>query len=64
MKFSLFMTLLDFTPDRIYLYSKEKLIGDYRPNQFRLSDKEVQNMEVEIIKIDRERAKIELEVIK
>ena len=64
MKFSLFITLLDFTPDRICLYSKGKLIGDHEPNWFFWNAKEVQNMEVEITKIDRGSVKVELEVIK
>lgn len=64
MKFSLFITLLDFTPDRICLYSKGQLIGDHESNRFYWNDKEVQNMEVEITKIDRWSAKVELEVIK
>ena len=64
MKFSLFITLLDFTPHRIYLYSKGQLIGDHEPKWLYSNDEEVQNMEIEITKIDRGTAKVELEVIK
>ena len=64
MKFGLFVKLLDFMPDRTYLYSRGELIGDYDSNWFYSSDREVENMEVKIIKIDRGTAKVKLEVIK
>lgn len=64
MKFSLFITLLDFMPDRIYLYSKGELIGDREIKWFFGNGDEVKNMEVEIIEINRGTSKIELEVIK
>lgn len=65
MKFSLFIKLLDFMPDRIYLYSKGKLIGDREIEWFFTENcDEVKNMEIEIIEINRGSSKVELEVIK
>ena len=34
MKFRLFIELLDFTPDRVHLYSRGELIGDRELNGF------------------------------
>lgn len=62
MKFSLFMTLLEFVPERIRITHKGFLMGDYNGKEFFLSDREVQNMEIEVIEISRFDKKIILEV--
>lgn len=64
MKFSLFMTLLEFVPERIRLIYKDNLMGDYNGKEFFCSDREVQNMEIEVIEISHFDKKVILEVIK
>lgn len=64
MKFSLFMLLLEFVPERIKLVHKRKTLGNYGGKEFFWNDKEVQNMEVEVIEIDHMSKKVILEVIK
>ena len=63
MKFRLFIELLDFTPDRIHLYSRGELIGDRELKWFFGNSEEVKNIEVKIIEINRGSSKVKLEVI-
>lgn len=64
MKFSLFMLLLEFIPERIRLVHKGKVLGDYGGKEFFWNDKEVQNMEIEVIEITHFDKKVTLEVVK
>ena len=64
MKFSLFMTLLEFVPEKIRLTHKETLLGDYNGKEFFWSNVEVQNMEIEVIEVTHFDKKVILEVIK
>lgn len=64
MKFSLFITLLEFVPERIRLVHGGKVLGDYSRKEFFWSDKEVQNMEIRAIEISHYNKKVTLEVIK
>lgn len=63
MKFSLFMTLLEFVPENTRLKYKGNLLGDYNGKESFWLGKEVQNMEVEVIEIDHFDKKIILEVL-
>lgn len=64
MKFSLFMLLLEFVPERIRLVHKGKVLGDYGGKELFWSDSKVQNMEVKPIEISHYNKKVTLEVIK
>ena len=64
MKFSLFITLLEFVPERIKLVHKKKTLGNYEGKEFFWNDKEVQDMEIEVVEIDHMSKKVTLEVIK
>lgn len=64
MKFGLFMTLLEFVPERIRLIYKDNLMGDYSGKEFFWYDRKVQNMEIEVIEISHFDKKIILEVVK
>ena len=62
MKFSLFMLLLEFIPERIQLVYKGKPLGDYNGKEFFWSDTDVQNMQVEPVEISFLTKRIILEV--
>lgn len=63
MKFSLFMTLLEFVPEGIRLGANGMVLGDYNGKEFFWSNSEVQNMEVKIIEINHLTKKVILEVV-
>lgn len=62
MKFSLFLTLLEFVPERIRITYKGFLLGDYNGEEFLLHNREVQNMEIEVVEVSHFDKKIILEV--
>lgn len=64
MKFSLFITLLEFVPERTRLIRKGKILGDYNGKEGFWNKEEVQNMEIEVIEISHLEKKVILEVIK
>ena len=64
MKFSLFMTLLEFVPEKTRLIHKGKILGDYNGKESFWAKEEVQNMEIEVVEVSHFDKKIILEVIK
>lgn len=64
MKFSLFITLLEFVPERIRITYKGFLMGDYNGKEFFWSDSEIQNMEIKVLEISHYDKKVILEVVK
>lgn len=64
MKFSLFMTLLEFVPEKIRLVNKKNVLGDYNGKESFWSKEEIQNMEVNILEVNHFDKEVILEVIK
>ena len=64
MKFSLFMTLLEFIPENTRLTHKGKCLGNYNGKESFWIEKDVQDMEIEVIEVDHMVKKVVLEVIK
>lgn len=62
MKFSLFVKLLEFTPEITRLISDNMVLGDYNGKESFWFDNEVQNMEIEVIEINHMTKKIILEI--
>lgn len=64
MKFSLFMALLEFVPEKIRLVNKKNILGDYNGKESFWLKEEVQNMEVNILEVNHFDKEVILEVIK
>lgn len=62
MKFSLFILLLEFVPERIRLTHKGNLLGDYDGKEFFWLNEEIQNMEIEVVEVTHFDKKVILEV--
>ena len=63
MKFSLFMALLEFVPDRTRLTCNGQALGDYNGKESFWIDSDVQNMKVKVIKVSYFDKKVILEVV-
>lgn len=64
MKFSLFMALLEFAPEKIRLVNKKNILGDYNGKESFWLKEEIQNMEVNILEVNHFDKEVILEVIK
>ena len=63
MKFSLFITLLEFEPKSTRLMCKGQILGDYNGKELFWVGSEVQNMIVKVIEINHYNKEVTLEVV-
>ena len=61
MTFVQFMTLLDFTPKGVIIYSNGCLIGDYKPNEYVWEVPFIKSLKVVVLSINRADEIVELE---